>query len=171
MEDTILVIDETDKEIGNGSKMDIHRRGILHRAFSIFVFNSKGKLLIQQRLKNKYHSGGLWTNTCCSHQRLGETLEESTHRRLIEEMGFDCELTEIFTFKYRANLDHDLIENELDHVFIGRYEKDPLPNIDEVEGFKWISVADIQKDIKKNPDNYTYWFKLVVNRVIEHYLN
>jgi isopentenyl-diphosphate Delta-isomerase len=171
MEDTLIIVDEYDNEIGTGSKIDIHRKGILHRAFSIFVFNKKGQLLLQQRSSTKYHSGGLWTNTCCSHQRKGENLETSIHRRLIEEMGFDSELTEIFTFTYRANLDHRLIENEFDHVFVGEYEGKPIPNIAEVEGFKWINLTDLQIDIEKNPNNYTYWFKLVLSRVIKYYID
>jgi isopentenyl-diphosphate delta-isomerase len=166
MTEYILTVDEKDNVIGKGEKIKVHREGKLHRAFSIFVFNSKGKLLLQKRAKSKYHSGGLWTNTCCSHQRDGETLEKAVHRRLKEEMGFDCELKEVFTFTYRVKFDDGLSENEYDHVFFGKFDGKPDPNPDEVDDWKWVSLEELRKDIQKNPDDYTYWLKVSIDRVM-----
>ena len=166
MPEYILTVDEKDKVIGKEEKIKVHREGKLHRAFSIFVFNSKGKLLLQKRAKSKYHSGGLWTNTCCSHQRDGETLEKAVHRRLKEEMGFDCELKEVFTFTYRVKFDDGLSENEYDHVFFGKFDGKPDPNPDEVDDWKWVSLEELRKDIQKNPDDYTYWLKVSIDRVM-----
>jgi isopentenyl-diphosphate delta-isomerase len=166
MTEYILTVDEKDNVIGKGEKIRIHREGKLHRAFSIFVFNSKGELLLQKRAKSKYHSGGLWTNTCCSHQRDGETLEKAVHRRLKEEMGFDCELKEAFTFTYRVKFDDGLSENEYDHVFFGKFDGKPDPNPEEVDDWKWVSLEELRKDIRKNPDDYTYWLKVSIDRVI-----
>ena len=144
MPEYILTVDEKDNVTGKGEKMKVHREGKLHRAFSIFVFNSKSELLLQKRAKSKYHSGGLWTNTCCSHQRDGETLEKAVHRRLKEEMGFDCELKEVFTFTYRVKFDDGLIENEYDHVFFGKFDGKPEPNPEEVDDWKWISLEELR---------------------------
>lgn len=164
MEEVILV-DGNDREIGTEEKMKAHQEGKLHRAFSIFVFNSKGELLLQKRAKSKYHSGGLWTNTCCSHPRPGETLENSVHRRLKEEMGFDCELREIFSFKYKVKLEN-IFENEYDHVFIGKFDGKPHPNPEEVDEWKWIKLKELKNDMKKNPDKYSYWLKKSIDKVI-----
>jgi len=166
MPEYILLVDENDNIIGKGEKIKTHREGKLHRAFSIFVFNSKGELLLQKRGKSKYHSGGLWTNTCCSHQRDGEALEEAVHRRLKEEMGFDCELKEMFTFTYRIKFDNNLFENECDHVFIGNFDGEPTPNPEEVDEWKWVGLEELKNDMQKNPDNYTYWLKESIDRVI-----
>ncbi len=163
MKARVILVDENDKEIGFEEKMEAHKTGKLHRAFSIFVFNSKGELLLQRRARDKYHSGGLWSNTCCSHPRVGETLEEAVHRRLKEEMGFDCELREAFHFIYKARVG-DLTEHELDHVFIGRYNGEVNPNPDEVEEYKWVPVASLSKDMKVHPENYTEWFKIAFER-------
>ncbi|KYK38194.1 MAG: isopentenyl-diphosphate Delta-isomerase [Theionarchaea archaeon] len=163
MKARVILVDENDKEIGFEEKMEAHKTGKLHRAFSIFVFNSKGELLLQRRAKDKYHSGGLWSNTCCSHPRVGETLEEAVHRRLKEEMGFDCELREAFHFIYKAKVG-DLTEHELDHVFIGRYNGEVNPNPDEVEEYKWVPVASLNKDMKVHTENYTEWFKIAFER-------
>ncbi|KGP75133.1 isopentenyl-diphosphate delta-isomerase [Desulfosporosinus sp. Tol-M] len=167
MDENIIMIDENDNEIGSGNKMHIHKEGILHRAFSIFIFNSQGQMLIQKRSRNKYHSGGLWTNTCCSHPRIGENIAVSTHRRLKEEMGFDCELKRTFCFTYFADLDNGFIENELDHVFVGFYDGELKPNVLEVEDWKWVSPEGVKIDIKQNPDCYSHWFKLVAERAID----
>lgn len=164
MEERIILVDKNDNEIGNGEKMEVHRQGKLHRCFSIFVFNSKGQLLLQQRAKSKYHSGGLWTNTCCSHPRVGDELKEAAHRRLREEMGFDCELIEIFTFIYKAKLDHGLCEHEYDHVMIGKFDGEPIPNPEEADGWKWIGLDELKKDIMAYPENYTYWFKVALEK-------
>lgn len=165
MEEVILV-DTNDSEIGKMEKMQAHIEGRLHRAFSIFIFNSKGELLLQQRENEKYHSGGLWTNTCCSHPRVGEDIKEAVHRRLKEEMGFDCDLSEKKTFLYHAKFDNDLIEHELDHIFIGYHNGVPIPNKEEVENWKWISTKDLKKELKEEPDKFTYWFKFSIEDVL-----
>ena len=169
MAEYILTVDKNDNVTGKGEKIKVHREGKLHRAFSIFVFNSKDELLLQKRAKSKYHSAGLWTNTCCSHQRDGETLEKAIHRRLKEEMGFDCELKEVFTFTYRVKFDDGLSENEYDHVFFGKFDSKPEPNPGEVDDWKWISLEELRKDIRKNPDDYTYWLKISIDGVISHF--
>ncbi|MGB9577160.1 MAG: isopentenyl-diphosphate Delta-isomerase [Candidatus Micrarchaeia archaeon] len=164
----VILVDENDRELGVGEKMEVHRNGQLHRAFSIFVFNSDGKLLIHQRAKEKYHSGGLWTNTCCSHPRPGEKLDEAIHRRLVEEMGFDCPLKEVFSFVYQVKFENGLFEHELDHVYIGKFDGDPKPNPAEVMDWKWVDLRELRGDIKRNPDNYTYWFKEAIDKVIDY---
>jgi isopentenyl-diphosphate delta-isomerase len=162
----IILVDEKDSEIGTGEKLEVHEQGKLHRAFSIFVFNQKGELLLQRRAKGKYHSGGLWTNTCCSHPRAGENLEEAVHRRLKQEMGFDCPLKEVFSFIYRVRFDNGLYEHELDHVFIGRFDGKPDPDPEEAEGWKWVSLEELKRDVQKNPENYTYWLRASLEKVI-----
>ena len=164
----VILVDENDNEIGAGEKIKTHKEGKLHRAFSIFVFNSKGELLLQRRAKSKYHSGGLWSNTCCSHPEVGESLEKTVHRRLKEEMGFDCELKEILSFTYRTKLDNGLIENEYDHVFVGNFDGEPSPDPEEVDEWKWIDVKELKKDIQENPNNYTYWLRVSIEKVISH---
>jgi len=139
MGDQIVLVDKDDREVGKAEKMAVHKKGLLHRAFSVLVFNSKGELLLQQRAKEKYHCGGLWTNTCCSHPRKGETVSQAAHRRLLEEMGVDCELEEIFSFSYRVDFPNGLTENELDHVLIGKSDSRPKPDPKEVEQWKWIN--------------------------------
>jgi len=166
--DRIILVDRNDKEIGYEEKMKPHLGGRLHRAFSIFVFNSDGKMLLQKRAKSKYHSGGLWTNTCCSHPRKGEKTEESAHRRLSEEMGFDCGLEEKFNFIYKARLDRGLTEHEFDHVFFGIYNGKVNPNPEEADGFDWVEIEDLKKDIKMNSQNYTVWFKIALPKVLEN---
>lgn len=166
MPEYILLVDENDNVIGKEEKIKTHQEGKLHRAFSIFVFNSEGELLLQKRAKSKYHSGGLWSNTCCSHQRVGEILEKAAHRRLKEEMGFDCELKKIFSFTYKVKLNNDLFEHEHDHVFIGNFDGKPNPNSEEVDEWKWVDLKELKRDIQKNPDNYTYWLKMSINKVI-----
>lgn len=162
----VILVDKNDVPIGLMEKLEAHQKGELHRAFSIFVFNSKGELLLQQRALHKYHSGGLWTNTCCSHPFPNETNEQAAHRRLMEEMGFDCELHKKFDFIYKAKLNNELTEHEFDHVFVGIYDKAPLVNADEVANWKYIKPEQLLEDIKKNPENYTYWFKEVIAKVL-----
>lgn len=164
MEEVILV-DEQDVQVGVMEKMEAHEKGLLHRAFSVFIFNDNNELLLQKRASSKYHSGGLWTNTCCSHPRPGETLLAAAHRRMMEEMGFDCELQTAFSFRYRAELDNNLIECELDHVVFGKSSKQPKPNPDEVDEYKWMSLSKIEQDIKQNEANYTEWFKICFDEV------
>jgi len=167
MLEQIILVDKEDNPMGFCEKMKAHKEGKLHRAFSIFIFNSEKDLLIQQRAKLKYHSGGLWSNTCCSHHRFGETLDEAIHRRLKEEMGFDCELKEIFSFIYKTEFkDINLFEHELDHVYIGNYNGEIVVNFLEVEDYKWISKNALLKDIDLNSEKYTYWFKITINRVL-----
>ncbi len=161
----IILVDRHDKKIGTEEKMKVHKEGKLHRAFSIFVFNSKGELLLQKRAKSKYHSGGLWTNTCCSHPRQGESLEEAAHRRLKEEMGFDCRLKEIFSFTHKAKFANGLIENEFDHVFLGKFDGKPKSNPKEVEDWKWVSIDKLKKDISREPGKYAVWFKIALKRI------
>jgi len=165
MTDKIILVDKKDREIGSEFKLKAHQEGKLHRAFSIFVFNSKGELLLQRRAFKKYHSGGLWTNSCCSHPKLNEETLSAAHRRLTEELGFDCKLSELFSFIYKAKMDKGLIENEFDHVFVGEYAGEPKINKDEVEETKWVSYNFLIKDISKNPQNYTYWFKECYKKV------
>ena len=162
----IILVDEKDNEIGTGEKLDIHQKGKLHRAFSIFVFNSKGELLLQKRSESKYHTASLWTNTCCSHPRPNQDLEEEAKRRLMEEMGISCDLKEVFSFIYKANVG-ELIEYEFDHAFVGRFDGNPKPNKDEVEDWKWVNIDELEKDIDKNPEKYVPWLKIA----LEKYLN
>lgn len=164
--DSIILVDEKDREVGKGEKMKVHQEGLLHRAFSIFVFNSRGELLLQKRARGKYHSGGLWTNTCCSHPRAGEKLEDAIHRRLKEEMGFDCPLKEAFSFIYKVKFENGLYEHEYDHVFIGRCEVKPIPNPEEYEEWKWVSLEELKKDIKRSPEKYTYWLRSAMDRLV-----
>ena len=164
----VILVDENDVPRGTMEKLEAHRKGELHRAFSIFVFNSNGEMLLQKRAFEKYHSGGLWTNTCCSHPAPGESMETAAHKRLQEEMGFDCSLKEVFHFTYKTSLDNDLTEHELDHVFIGYYDDAPEVNASEVVEWKYADTKELQNDIVTNPGKYTVWFKLVLPRVLEH---
>jgi isopentenyl-diphosphate Delta-isomerase len=161
----VILVDKKDKEIGTMEKIEAHKKGLLHRAFSIFVFNSDNELLLQKRADSKYHSPGLWTNTCCSHPTPNSTIEKDIHERLKDEMGFDCELKKSFTFIYRAEFDNGLTENEFDHVFIGHYENNPKPNEKEVSDYKWLSLDKLKKDIIDNPNIYTYWLKKIIDRI------
>lgn len=167
-EEQVVLINEQDQVQGLMGKMQAHKEGILHRAFSVFIFNNKNEMLLQQRAYGKYHSPGLWTNTCCSHPRENETYQDAAHRRIQEEMGFDCELKPVFHFIYKADVGLDLIEHELDHVFVGNFEGTPIPNPEEVASFKWISIDNLLKDLTQNPENYTEWFKIILNQYIQH---
>ena len=164
----VILVNKNNEEIGSEEKIEAHKKCLLHRALSIFVFNSKGQLMIQKRNKNKYHSGGLWTNTCCSHPRPGESIEDAVHRRLKFEMGFDCHLKEAFSFIYKKEF-VNLCEYEFDHVFIGNFDDDPVLNKDEVEDWKWIDIKELKKDIAENPENYSFWFKKIINKVLHVY--
>ncbi len=163
-EEQIVLVDETDTIIGSGPKLAVHQTPTLHRAFSIFIFNSQKEMLLQRRALSKYHSGGLWTNACCGHQRPDETLSESAQRRLKEEMGIDCPLEDRFSFIYRAPLDHGLTEYEYDHVFFGIYDGNIQADPEEAMDWRWLSLAAIQQDIAAHPDLYTYWFKMILKR-------
>lgn len=170
MKDTIehvILVDEKDHVVGTMEKMEAHRKGALHRAFSIFIFNDKNELLLQRRALSKYHSGGLWTNTCCSHQRFGESTLEAAHRRLKEEMGFDCYMEKSFEFLYKTEFNNGLSEHEFDHVVIGNYSSEININTDEVCDYKYVSLEQIRKDLKANADQYTFWFKIAFEKIYE----
>jgi isopentenyl-diphosphate delta-isomerase len=162
--EAVILVDENDREIGTMEKLEAHQKGLLHRAFSILVFNSKGELMLQQRATNKYHSGGLWTNTCCSHPRPGETAIEAGKRKLIQEMGFDCELTYSHKFIYKVELDNNLIEHEWDHVLVGYYNDNPEINPSEAMNWKFMAMDALQKDVAGNPQHYTKWFKMILQQ-------
>lgn len=153
----VVLVDERDCALGYEEKIRVHRTGQLHRAFSIFIFNSASELLLQKRADSKYHSGGLWSNTCCGHPRPGESVNAAAARRLHEEMGFSCDLQECSTFLYRAQLDHALIEHELDHVLIGHFDGEPQPNPNEVSEFRWLNLDRLRDLIAADPDAFTYW--------------
>lgn len=163
----VILVNENDEQIGLMEKMEAHEKAKLHRAFSVFVFNDNEELLLQQRASHKYHSPELWTNTCCSHQRDGETNLEAGKRRLQEEMGFVCELKELFHFIYKAPFDNGLTEHELDHVMVGYFSNNPIINIDEVKNYKWMNLEAIKIDIEDNPAIYTAWFKIIFKEFYE----
>ena len=163
----LIAVDEDGRPTGTVEKMAAHRDGVLHRAFSIFVFDEADRLLLQRRARGKYHSGGLWSNTCCSHPRAGESLLEAAHRRLGEEMGFDCPLEPVFGFVYRAALDGGLVEHEYDHVLAGRFQGRPTPDPHEVEGWKWESLPVIQSRLERNPNAFTAWFEQALDGLLK----
>ena len=167
-EEKVVLVDTEDNPIGIMPKMEAHQKALLHRAFSVFIINQKGELMLQKRALDKYHSPGLWTNTCCSHQREGEENIAAAKRRLKEEMGFSTSLEELFSFIYKASFDNGLTEHELDHVFIGYYEGNPLPNKTEVESWKWMDLEKIKNAIKDDPQDFTAWFKIIFNRFYNH---
>ena len=167
MEEVVLV-DQKNNVVGYMEKIEAHEKGLLHRAFSIFIFNTNNELLLQQRAFSKYHSGGLWTNTCCSHPRKQEKFIDAANRRLIEEMGMSVALEKAFSFIYKAHLDQDLIEHELDWVFIGRSDDLPQINKEEVASCKYINFQDLLIDVNDNPDIYTEWLKICLNKVSQH---
>ena len=168
-EEKVILVDTNDEPVGLMAKMAAHEQGILHRAFSVFILNNKNEVMLQQRASQKYHSPLLWTNTCCSHQRAGETNIVAGKRRLMEEMGFVTDLKELFHFIYKAPFDNGLTEHELDHVMIGRYDGDPIINKEEVEDWKWMKIEAIKEDMVANPQLYTIWFKIIFDEFY-HYL-
>jgi isopentenyl-diphosphate delta-isomerase len=161
MEELLILVDKNDSQIGTMPKMEAHEKGVLHRAFSVFIFNKKGELMLQQRAAHKYHSPMLWTNTCCSHQRDGENNIQAGERRLQEEMGFTTNLNEVFSFIYKAPFDNGLTEHEFDHVLIGYFDEEPNINKEEVEDYKWMLLEDVKVDIENNSSEYTAWFKII----------
>ncbi len=168
-EEQVILVTNNDEPIGLMNKMEAHEKAALHRAFSVFILNDKNEVMLQQRAHHKYHSPLLWTNTCCSHQRAGETNVQAGKRRLFEEMGFETNLKELFHFIYKAPFDNGLTEHELDHVMIGYYNGEPVINDNEVESWKWMKIEDIKKDMIQNPDLYTVWFKIIFDEFY-HYL-
>ena len=167
-EEKVILVDREDNPVGTLPKMEAHEKGVLHRAFSVFILNQKGELMLQQRALHKYHSPGLWTNTCCSHQREGEENLQAGTRRLEEEMGFSVPLEELFSFIYKAPFDNGLTEHELDHVMLGYYEGIPEINSDEVNAWKWMSLNEIASDLTVKPESYTVWFKIIFERFFNH---
>lgn len=167
MEEHVILVDQEDHQKGTMDKMEAHLFGVLHRAFSVFIFNSKGELLLQQRALNKYHSAGLWTNTCCSHPRPGEHTLDAAHRRLMEEMGMTCNLDYGFHFTYKASFSNDLTEHEYDHVFFGQSDVLPQPNPTEVAAFRYISIDALKEDLEKEPEQYSAWLNICFNKMVE----
>jgi len=167
-EEEVILVDVNDTPLGTMPKMEAHEKAILHRAFSVFILNKEGQLMLQQRALHKYHSPGLWTNTCCSHQRMGETNLEAGARRLQEEMGFETPLEELFSFIYKAPFDNGLTEHELDHVLLGHHNAVPEINTEEVASWKRMDLDQVAKEIITMPDQYTVWFKIIFDRFYKH---
>ena len=167
-EENVILVDKNDAQIGTMPKMEAHEKAVLHRAFSVFVMNGNGETMLQQRAADKYHSPLLWTNTCCSHQRVGESNIAAGQRRLQEEMGFVTELDELISFIYKAPFDNGLTEHEFDHVMIGRYEGTPNINPVEVADWKWMQPEAVRDDIEEHPERYTAWFKIIFERFFDH---
>ena len=168
MEEQLILVDENDVELGFLDKLAVHEKGILHRAFSVFIFNSKGEFLLQQRADEKYHSPGLWSNTCCSHPNKGETLEEAIERRLVEEMGLQCEVEFKFKFKYKMEFDNGLTEHELDHVYFGYTDEEPILNPEEVKSWRYISLEELQLEMKSDPEHFSIWFRICFSEVVNY---
>lgn len=163
--ETVILVDLQDRVVGEAEKLKAHREGLLHRAFSVVVFDDRHRILLQRRHVDKYHSGGLWSNTACGHPRPSEILADAAARRLYEEMGIRCELTHQFGFVYRADVDGGLVEYEYDHVFFGRYDGDPTPDEAEVEEWCWSPPSEIASELAEHPDAYTYWFRVLFRRL------
>ena len=167
MEEQVILVDKKDNVIGKAGKLEAHQKGLLHRALSVFIFNSKGEILLQQRAPHKYHTPFLWSNTACSHPRINELVKHAAERRLKEEMGIECNLYYAFNFLYKAKFDNHLIENELDHVFIGFCDEIPKPNPSEVKNYRYINSYDLMNEINENPNIFTPWFKICIDRVLK----
>lgn len=165
----VILVNELDEPIGSMEKIEAHEKALLHRAFSVFILNDKNEVMLQQRAASKYHSPLLWTNTCCSHQRAGEKNIDAGKRRLQEEMGFQVDLKELFSFIYKAPFDNGLTEHELDHVMVGYSNQEPNINSEEVEAWKWMSMETIKQDMKDHPENYTAWFKIIFEK-FDHFI-
>lgn len=169
--ESVVLINEKDEVIGQMEKIEAHHKAFLHRAFSIFIFNKDGEWLLQQRALSKYHSAGLWSNACCGHPRFSEEILMATHRRLFEEMGFDCDLKYLFKFQYFApDIGPNITENEIDHVFIGKYNGKIIPNSNEVMAWKWVNLDILTYDMRKNSDIYTFWLKTIFEKVKQEIL-
>jgi len=166
-EDKVILVNEHDDMVGTMEKMEAHKQGLLHRAFSIFIFNNKGEMLLQQRAFTKYHSGGLWTNACCSHPMPGERTQEAAQRRLVEEMGFETPIEKIFSFTYKAVFENGLTEHEFDHVFAGEYEGEIDANPDEVNDFVYKEVSVIKNEMQTEPQKFTAWFHIAFPKIEE----
>lgn len=167
-EEKVLLVDTQDRVLGTMPKLEAHQKGVLHRAFSVFILNRQNALMLQQRAWDKYHSPGLWTNTCCSHQREGEDSLAAGKRRLQEEMGLEAPLTPLFTFIYKAPFDNGLTEHELDHVLLGYSEQSPNPNPQEVADWQWMPLEEVQQKLTEQPEQFTVWFKIIFERFYAH---
>jgi isopentenyl-diphosphate delta-isomerase len=167
MEEQVVLVDQQDQQMGTMEKMEAHRKGLLHRAFSVFIFNSKGELLLQQRARDKYHSAGKWTNTCCSHPRPGEKTADAALRRLNEEMGLQCKLEHRFSFLYQADLENQLSEHEYDHVFFGYTDALPILNPEEAIAFRYISIRALSLELEQQPGEFTAWLKICFPKIME----
>ncbi|MFD0976223.1 isopentenyl-diphosphate Delta-isomerase [Salinimicrobium gaetbulicola] len=167
-EEQVILVNENDEQIGLMPKMEAHEKALLHRAFSVFVFNDRNELMIQQRAMGKYHSPGLWTNTCCSHQREGESNIEAGKRRLQEEMGFTTDLKDTISFIYKAPFDNGLTEHEFDHILVGYYNEEPNLNPEEAHDYKWVDLETLKEDMAKNPQRYTEWFKIIFDKYYKY---
>ncbi len=165
VEEQVILVNENDEPIGNMGKMETHEKGLLHRAFSVFIFNDNGEMLLQRRALNKYHSAGLWTNTCCSHPRLNESTLDAANRRLMEEMGLRADLQHKTSFIYKTPFDNGLTEHEYDHVYFGNSNTIPTINPNEVDSYRYVSIQDLKKEIASHPENFTSWFKIVLEKV------
>mgnify|MGYP001207857262 FL=1 len=168
MKEEVILVNEQDHPVGTMEKMEAHRIGVLHRAFSVFIFNRQGEMMLQQRAFSKYHSPGLWTNACCSHPRDGETVIQAGIRRLHEEMGFTTPLEKIFDFIYKADVGQGLTEHELDHVLVGRFDDTPQLNPEEVADWKWISLEALQMKMIESPEEFTVWFRIALPELLRH---
>lgn len=168
IEEQVILVNEQDEPVGTMGKQEAHEKALLHRAFSVFILNDKNEIMLQQRAAEKYHSPLLWANTCCSHQRVGETNIQAGKRRLREEMGFEVELKDVFHFIYKAPFDNGLTEHEFDHVMVGYYNEDPVVNPEEVEAWKWMGIEAVKKDMEVNPQVYTAWFKIIFAEFYPH---
>lgn len=166
----VVLVDENDRDLGHMEKIAAHREGMLHRAFSVFIFNSRGELLLQQRAQGKYHSAGLWSNTCCGHPRPGEATQQAAERRLKEEMGTTVQLHPALRFVYRADLDSGLVEHELDHVLVGRCDDDPDPDASEAMDWRWVGRSDLEKEVRAHPALFTAWFHLCAWQAWDAYM-
>ncbi len=167
-EEQVILVNDQDEAIGLMGKQEAHEKGVLHRAFSVFIFNDRKELMLQQRAAHKYHSPGLWTNTCCSHQREGESNLSAGKRRLQEEMGFTTDLKETTSFIYKAPFDNGLTEHEFDHILVGHYNESPDINPEEVAAWKWVAMDALNKDINTHPEHYTAWFKIIFDKFQQH---
>lgn len=163
-EEEVILVNNKDEQIGLMPKMEAHEKGLLHRAFSVFVFNDRNELMLQQRALSKYHSPGLWTNTCCSHQREGESNIAAGKRRLQEEMGFSTDLRDTISFIYKAPFDNGLTEHEFDHILVGKFNDEPSLNPEEAADYKWLNLEEVRRDMRENPHIYTEWFKIIFDK-------
>ena len=168
-EEKVILVDKNDNQVGLMPKLEAHEKGLLHRAFSIFIFNDSFEILLQKRAPNKYHSGNLWTNTCCSHPLENLSLVESAKKRLVEEMGIKANLNEVFSFIYQAEFDNGLSEYEYDHVLFGISNNQPILNPDEAIDYKWIKISDLKAQIEKNPGNFTVWLQIMINNYFKYF--